>query len=260
MFSLRLFGDGDAAVPDDPSVPWLRGARRDFSEKLLGQDPPYPCHFGAQGQQTRKNWYTAFDGEAQGVRALPDLADTLREFRRRAWSGPKQQSLIVFVGPPDEEPDLERDTARFWDLLGRLTALDTELWPAECPRDVTDPEWEWCFDGEPWFVFAGSPGYRNRRSRNLAPCLVVTFQVLRVFEGIGGSSPAGKSSRNRVRTLLADYDLAPLHPHLADPKIAKTFRWRQYVLPDDQRVLPEGGCPFTGRHPGGIPAAGPGSA
>jgi FPC/CPF motif-containing protein YcgG len=175
---------------------------------------------------------------------LAVLAATLREFQQVAWRGPKRQSLIVFVGPPDPRPDLDRDTTRFWALMSGLAEADDQPWPQGGTRDEKDPKWQWCFAGEPWFVFAGSPAYRNRRSRNFGPCLTLVFQVHRVFEGLSGSSPAGRAAKARVRERLVDYDTIGPHPHLGDPRHSSEFKWRQYMLPDDEQILPERACPF----------------
>nr|CTQ90757.1 hypothetical protein [Kibdelosporangium sp. MJ126-NF4] len=219
-------------------------ARRDLMARLLA-DEGYPCHFGVRGQKAGNNWYAVVDETAGGAAGVAALAATIREFQRVAWSGPKRQSLIVFAGPPDPRPDLGRDTARFWTLLSALTAADDQPWPENRTRDEKDPQWQWCFAGEPWFVFAGSPAYRARRSRDLGPCLTLVFQVRRVFEGLSGSTPAGQAAKAQVRDGLLRYDTVEPHPHLGDPLHSSVFKWRQYVLPDDQRILPEQGCPFT---------------
>lgn len=222
---------------------WLVTAYQAFAARMAQEQPAYPCHFGVQGQLAGDNWFTALDEATPGW-GIADLAGALHEFRRQAWLGPKRQSLLVFVGPPDPLPDLDRDTQRFWSILGELSTRDDVPWPAEYPVDTADPRWQWCFAGEPWFVFGCSPAYRARRSRHLDPCLTLVFQVRRVFEGLSGSSPAGKAAKRKVRQQLRGYDAVGVHPHLGDPMHSSVFKWRQYMLPDDDRILGEADCPF----------------
>jgi uncharacterized protein len=226
--------------------PWLVQSHRVLVERLL--DPGqggYPCHFGVRGERDGHNWFTMLDEGADGPHAVADLAETLCAFRELAWRGPKRQSLIAFVGPPAPTPGLAQDTARFWRLLAQLSAHDEAPWPADRPTDVQDPAWQWCFAGEPWFVFGCSPAYQARRSRNLGPCLTLVFQVRRVFEGISGSSKAGRAAKRQVRDQLGRYDQIPPHPHLGDAEHSSVFKWRQYLLPDDQQPLDPDACPFT---------------
>jgi uncharacterized protein len=229
---------------------WLADAYSAYIDRLTCHEPGYPCHFGVNGHRDGNNWFTAVDQSALALGTtgtddgIADLAEALRTFRERAWTGPQRQTLLALVGPPDSAPDLDRDYQRFWDMLAGLTTLDEQPWPAGRPRDAADPKWEWCFDGEPWFVFGCSPAYRLRRSRNLGPCLILVFQVRRVFEGLSGSSLAGQTAKRHVRSRLLGYDAVPPHPHLGDDQHSSVFKWRQYMLPDDQHVRDPGGCPF----------------
>jgi hypothetical protein len=229
---------------------WPADAYAAYRDRVTSINPDYPCHFALTGHRDGNNWFTAVEPEASPGDAAGDLAAALRSFRQRAWTGPKRQTLLVFVGPPDAAPDLDRDYQRFWDLLAALTVADDQPWPDSRPRDCADPKWEWCFDGEPWFVFGCSPAYRSRRSRTLGPCLTLVFQVRRVFEGLSGTSPAGQAAKKRVRGRLPGYDAVPVHPHLGDDEHSSVFKWRQYMLPDDQQVRdrwPASG-PGHGRH------------
>lgn len=222
---------------------WVPSAYSTFENRLLDLDPDYPCHFGVHGHREGHNSFTALDRRVDAFGVEP-LARTIARYRQRAWSGPKRQSLIVFVGPPDERPRLDEHREAFWAILRELELHDSLPWPEGAPRDPADPAWQWCFDGEPWFVFATSPVYRRRRSRNLGPCLTLVFQVRRVFEGLGGSSAGGMAAKAQVRARLGRYDTVPPHPHLGEPDRSSVHKWRQYFLPDDQQEYDTGGCPY----------------
>ncbi len=222
---------------------WFAAAHSGFRDVLL-DEVGYPCHFGVNGERAEHNWFTALDDSAAGF-GVADLARTLAEYRVLASTGPARQSLAVLVGPPEPHPELGRDAARFWQILSGLSAHDVQPWPAGRPIDTADPRWQWCFAGQPWFVFGASPAYRDRRSRDVGPCLTLVFQLVeRVFEGLSGSSIAGKAAKSQIRRRLSEYDTAPAHPHLGDAQHSSTYKWRQYFLPDDDRILPEQACPW----------------
>jgi uncharacterized protein len=228
----------------EPPWDWLGTVYAAFNATLLDEEQKFPCTFGVSAQSHRHNSVTAVDARLPEAYGLDALAASLLAFRERAWQGPRRQSLIAFVGPPEENPDLARDSERFWRLLGDLSALDRAAWPTGSPRDPKDPKWEWCFGGEAWFTFMCSPAYIARRSRNITPCLTVLFQTRRIFEGLSGDTPPGQIAKKTVRERLVAYDGQPPHPHLGSAEQQCDYKWRQYVMPDDLEVVPVDSCPF----------------
>ncbi|MFF8784451.1 YqcI/YcgG family protein [Streptomyces sp. NPDC015125] len=243
----RLWNSGGQSLERTPRrfPDWAPDVYEAFTGKLLDTAHSYPCYFGTQGQQRGHNWFTVVDPRFPAEHGVPALADALKEFRERARTGPKRQSLIVFVGPPDPEARLADHQTAFWDLLRDLSAIDTSPWPPGYPTDTGDPAWQWCFAGSPWFTFMTSPGYRDRRSRDLGPCLTIVLQTRRVFEGLGGSTVAGQAAKRRIRKDLERYDALAPHPYLGDPMFSSAHKWRQYALPDDQSVGTPEKCPFV---------------
>lgn len=232
------------AASSEPPWDWLEPTYQAFTSTLLDEDQKFPCVFGVSAQSHGHNSFTAVDSRMPCAYGIEAMAASLRTFRERAWQGPRRQSLIVFIGPPDEQHDLARDGTRFWRLLADLSAHDEAPWPDGSPRDPRDPKWEWCFAGEPWFTFMCSPAYVVRRSRNIAPCLTVIFQTRRIFDGLFGNTPPGQIAKKTVRDRLIAYDGQPPHPHLGSAEQQCDYKWRQYVMPDDLEVLPVDKCPF----------------
>jgi FPC/CPF motif-containing protein YcgG len=227
-------------------VDWFPEVYEAFAARMLSRSEDYPCHFGVQGQQRGHNWFSVFDERSPGRYDIPALAGTLRAFQHRARTGPTRQSLVVFAGPPEPVATLAAHHERFWRILADLSFVDSSQWPDGFAADPAHPRWQWCFGGEPWFVFACSPAYRRRRSRDVGPCLTLVLQTARVFEGIGGSTVAGKAAKRLVRQRLARFDSVPVHPHLGDPRMSSEHKWRQYALPDDSTVLAPDRCPISG--------------
>lgn len=232
------------ATSGEPPWDWLRPTYQAFTSKLLDEGLQFPCNFGASAQAHGHNTFTALDSRLPGTHGHEALAENLLVFRERAWSGPRRQSLIAFIGPPEENPRLPSDHDTFWRLLGNLNALDQFPWPNGCPRDPRNPKWEWCFAGEPWFTFMCSPAYVARRSRNIGPCLAVIFQTRRIFSGLSGNTLPGQLAKQAVRKRLAAYEDLPPHPHLGSYDKQCDYKWRQYVLPDDLAVFSVDNCPF----------------
>ncbi len=240
--------EAETVAPPEP-VSWFPDVYRRFADRLLSRDEDYPCHFGVQGQQRGNNWFTVVDERAPERYGIEPLAGVLRAFQRRARVGPTRQSLVIFVGPPEPGATLTAHHERFWRLLADLSALDRAAWPASVPGHPADPRWQWCFNGEPLFVFACSPAYRRRRSRDVGPCLTLVLQTARVFQGLGGSTTAGQAAKRLVRERLDRYDTVPVHPHLGDPVRSSEHKWRQYALPDDDAVSDPDGCPIAAHRP-----------
>lgn len=232
------------ATADQPPWDWLGPVYQEFSAKLRDADKKFPCIFGATAEGHGHNSFAALDSRLPATHGVEALAGTIAVFARRAWTGPRRQSLVVFAGPPEGKPDLSRDRDRFWRLLFDLHALDPAAWPQGCTRDPKDPKWDWCFAGEPWFTFMCSPAYQARQSRNVGPCLTVVFQTRRIFEGLAGDTPPGQIAKRSVRERLAGYEELPPHPHLGSAEQQIDHKWRVYFLPDDLTVFPADDCPF----------------
>lgn len=230
----------------DPLWSWVVPAFRAFDLTMLDESAKFPCIFGVSAQNNGHNSFAALDARLPRAHGVERLAETLRAFREKAWTGPRRQSLVVFVGPPAEVPDLDHDRERFWRLLEDLRAHDRSPWPDDSPRDPTNPKWDWCFAGEPWFTFMCSPAYVARRSRAIGHCLTVVFQTRRIFEGLAGNTPPGQKAKKAVRDRLAAYEELPPHPHLGSAERQVDSKWRQYFLPDDLTEFPVDACPYKG--------------
>ena len=51
-------------------------------------------------------------------------------------------------------------------------------------------------------------------------------------------------AKHKVRKRLHAYDDVGPHPHMGDTLLIPQFKWRQYMLPDDQQLIEPKSCPF----------------
>lgn len=227
----------DIASPEGLPV-WLGREYETFREQLL--DPGYPCYFGTAAEKRGELRYGYVAGG--DTSHVPTL---LGEFLSLSRSHPKvRHALALFFEPEGVQRPLSYYRQRFWDVLNFLHESDPSTWPDDRPLDPEDPKWEFCFDGEPMFVFASTPAYRKRDSRNMGNSLVLLFQPRRVFDGIEGGTPAGTRAREIIRARMETWDSGmKYHPDMGSYGDPSSFEWKQYFLPDD--ITPVlGRCPF----------------
>ena len=222
----------ESALDDGRFDGWRARRYRAFDETMTGGDLPFPCYFAVDAHEqghlrylfspsptTEAGRRTVAEGLAAYLDEAPDVADVT--------------SLAVFFEPPGRELSAAEYGDRFWDLLAYLHEHDPEPWPADVPADPADPEWEFCFAGEPMFAVARAPCYERRHSRHAPHGLELTVQPRWVFDGLGGDTEAGQEARAVIRERLLDYDEVPPHPDIGDYGAPGVREWEQYVLPDD---------------------------
>lgn len=222
---------------------WFSKAKQILSDVIT--NPSYPCYFGSQTEKAGVNSFTFLNRDLDDEN-IDGLAVTLSNYISHASIGPNQRSLILFVGPPVDDPNLIDDCNLLWSILEKVSSIDTHPWPSSVPISANDPDWQWCFGGKKWFILGCSPAYKHRRSRNLGPCLTIVFQLSeRVFINLSGDSNEGMKAKKNVRKRLKLYDSSTIHPHIGSDSKSSKYKWRQYFLPDDDTVLDTSECPFT---------------
>jgi len=215
---------------------WVLASARTLHENLRQRE--YPCHFGRQALER---------GHLMTTYAVPDdlgpLARALAYFldhTPRVRGG--RHALCAFVRTDAGRTHRDHDRG-FWRVLQYLHDHDPKPWPAGFPVSPADPAWEFCFNGEPMFVFGAVPTHVLRASRNLGDSLVMIFQPRSVFLDIAGGTPAGIAARARIRERLGVWDLAAPHPSMGDYGDPSNAEWRQYFIPDDDSDL-HPSCPL----------------
>lgn len=218
---------------------WLMREYGAFHQTVIKDN--FPCNFGLAAEKDRELRYTFIQGDD-----FTSLPETLNAFLHLSRSHPNvRHNLTVFFEPETELKTFEYYKARFWQVLNFLHAQDHVPWPNDIPTDKDDPLWEFCFGGDPIFMFAACPAYIQRKSRNYGSSFIMLFQPKRIFKGIESETPAGTKVRRAIRARLKKWDSnESLHPDVTDYGEALTYRWKQYLLSDDNTPA-LGRCPFN---------------
>ncbi|SFM37112.1 hypothetical protein SAMN03159341_1295 [Paenibacillus sp. 1_12] len=223
---------------------WQQDAYRQFGSMIADPDQRYPCIPGRQGFLTNNLRY-GFAADPRSEQAVVDVAQLLKQYGACSRETGKYASLVIFFNTPGElvdESSLEDFELIFWSVLNRVSANDPTPWPDHISTDPSDPSWEFCYDGHPYFAFCGTPVHQIRKSRR-TPYFLIAFQPRWVFDEINDSTPFGRNMKKLIRQKLVDYDGVPAHPSLKWYGQENNQEWKQYYLRDDESVPSK--CPFT---------------
>ncbi|QKS45640.1 YqcI/YcgG family protein [Paenibacillus cellulosilyticus] len=225
---------------DHTKVPeWLENEYETFSKMVL--NPKFPCYFGTLAEKRGEIRYTYVENNDYSK-----LPTTLASFLNLSRENPdKRQNLTVFFEPETKERPLEFYKNKMWEVLQYLHKNDSSPWPEHVPYDPQHRSWEFCFNGEPVFVFLGSPAYLKRHSRNYGNSLILIFQPTRIFNGFESDAPEGIKARSIIRSRLLEWDANEVDIPADSSKLGekKDYYWKQYVIPDNNEPT-KGGCPF----------------
>lgn len=215
---------------------WFRQEYENFHQVV--SDPDFPCYFGTIAEKNKEILYTYLDDD--NLETLPEKLKLFIEYDR---SEPNRHALALFVKPEDTERHFEFYKERLWDILQYLHEHDPSPWPENQPKDPQEPFWNFCFHNEPLFLFANSPAFKNRRSRNLGNSLVIMIQSTEVFNGIEPGTPTGTQVRSKIRERIIKFDGFKPHPDLGNVRGVVKNPWKLYFLSDDLE-RDRGQCPF----------------
>lgn len=231
----RVLNNGVLGITPEGS--WELQAYKSYRAKL--QAANFPCFFGQTGE-IRGEMIYAFISQHFPQRFVRDMQEFVTLLGTAEY---ERCSLVAFFEP---DPKISTHAAfvdRFWEILQMLHKHDSH--PA-LTRTPDDPLWEFSFEGCEMFVVGSSPTYKQRRSRNLGPGIVLIFQPRRLFIDPATSQPIAAEVRHRIHKRMLVYDGMPVHPDIGFYGHPSNREWKQYALPDDNS--PEtGSCPFHTR-------------
>lgn len=222
---------------------WERTALENFSFKMSDKNRPFPCIPATIGFSKNQLRY-GFIGDPRNTDSLLELAELLSGFTRESKKFGTYTSLIIFYETPEDLRDtytVEDYEQLFWKQLSGLTSLDPSYWPADIPADPHNPIWEFCFNGEKYFMYCATPAHVNRQSRHF-DVLMLAITPRWVLQEFSKKEGFARNIKANIRKRLANYDSAPIHPDLNNYGGDDNFEWRQYFLRDDDTSLSK--CPY----------------
>lgn len=220
---------------------WTKDAVRKFSEKLRDKEKPFPCIPATIGRQLG-HFRFAFLPNPSAPESAAKLASALDEYAKNYREYGNYTSLVLFYHDTSHERlSVEQYEELFWAQLKECAELDSAQWPSHIPEDAGNPLWEYCFRGEQFFVYCGTPAHENRQSRHF-PYLMLAVTPRSVLVEFNSAEARAAKIKADIRKRLAAYDRAPIHPDLNAYGNEDNYEWKQYFLRDDDSSL--GSCPF----------------
>ena len=216
------------AIETGELTSWKKQRYLGFRETM--RESRYPCHFAVQAERSDSARYL-FAGDAHDRDALLKVREGLRQYLERYQSIAERTTLVTFFEPPTEEQSEQAYRDQFWNVLEFLNRRDPKPWPSDVPEDPDDPEWEFCFSGEPMFIVGRAPFYTDRKSRYTPYGLEITIQPRTILDDISGDTREGQQARSVISDRLEDYDDIAPHPDIGDYSDPDTLEWKQYLLP-----------------------------
>jgi FPC/CPF motif-containing protein YcgG len=228
----RVLHQGTLGI--SPKADWKLEAYEQYKAKLDAHD--YPCFFGQSGEARREMLYAFIPHHS-----LSEMLTSMQHFVHLiATPDYKRCSLVAFFQPDASITTHSSFVARFWHVLQYLHDHDAD---PSTHRTPDHPLWEFSFQRNVMFVVGTSPTYRQRRSRNLGPGIVLIFQPRSLFIDPTTSKPIAVPVRKSIHKRMLAYDGMPVHPDIGFYGEPNNREWKQYALPDDNQ--PETGtCPF----------------
>lgn len=225
---------------------WEKHALDTFEAKMTNKNRPFPCIPATQGFSLNHLRY-GFVGDPRENTSINQFADLLSEYTTLSQQFGKFTSLIVFFETPGdllETYNVEQYELLFWKQLNGLSAIDQIDWPNHIPSDPHHPFWEFCFNGEQYFMYCATPAHHNRQSRHF-DYFMLAITPRWVLEELNKNEAIAKKIRTQVRQRLENYDTIPAHPNLNTYGKSDNYEWKQYFLHEDDSTLSK--CPFHKR-------------
>lgn len=223
---------------------WQQAAYQAFSKTIGDKANTYPCVPGRRGFLSN-NIRFSFIGDPREACSIQDLSEVLKAYGSCSRETGKYASLVVLFETDEklkETYTIEDYRKLFWSVLSRVSTYDKKEWPKEIPTDPWHHQWEFCFDGDPYFSFCATPAHQIRKSRHF-PCFLIAFQPRFVFDELNNTTILGQKMKNLIRQRLNSYDGIPAHPDLKWYGEEDNHEWKQYFLSDNESS--PSSCPFS---------------
>lgn len=222
---------------------WERIALEKFEEKMKDKEQLFPCIPATIGHSTNQIRY-GFVGDPRRSSTIEEVALLLSAYTKSSKEYGKFTSLIIFYETPSDlktSYNVEMFEKLFWEQLSGLSDKDHMDWPDQIPHDPHNPIWEFCYNGEKYFMYCATPSHVNRKSRHF-DFFMLAITPRWVLNEFNKNETFAKNIKSQVRKRLENYDTIDVHPDLNSYGHETNFEWRQYFLRDDDSSLSR--CPF----------------
>jgi uncharacterized protein len=216
------------AIETGELAEWKKKRYIEFRDTM--RNTRYPCYFAVNAEYDDTARYL-FPGDVRDRETLLEVREGLRQYLQQYQSIAKRTTLVVFFEPGTEGQGEREYRKQFWRVLKFLHERDPEPWPSDIPTEPDDPEWEFCFAGEPMFIVGRAPFYTERKSRYTPYGLEITIQPRKTLDDIRGDTVKGQRVRSIIADRLESYDDIAPHHHIGDYGDPTSREWRQYLLP-----------------------------
>jgi len=223
-----------------PLEAWKKDACRRFAAKMTDRETRFPCIPATRAFALGHLRY-GFAPSPWDDSAGPELAQIIAEYGRTARAFGDYSSLVVFFEAEENVREVLAYENAFWNLLNQVSRLDRTPWPEDIPEDPEQALWEFCYDGERYFVYCGTPAHTSRQSRSF-PYFMLALTPRWVLDQWNAYPEKAAKIAPRIRARLAAYDTAPAHPELKPYGSQGNLEYKQYFLRDDDTS--PAGCPF----------------
>jgi len=222
---------------------WEKTALEKFEARMKDKKRPFPCIPATIGFSTNQLRF-GFVGDPRTSSTIHDFVLLLSDYTKTAKENGNYTSLIVFYKTPQDLKDtytVEMFEQLFWQQLQCLCEHDEMEWPKHIPNDPHNPIWEFCYNGEQFFMYCTTPSHQNRKSRYF-DYFMLAITPRWVLQEFNKHEIFAKSIKSQIRNRLENYDSIEIHPDLNSYGNSDNYEWRQYFLRDDETSLSH--CPF----------------
>lgn len=222
---------------------WKQKAYLEFEKRMTNTVDKFPCIPATQGFALNHLRY-GFIEDPRKESSSTTLTKLLKHYGEISRDTGNYASLIaLFDTPPDivERYDIEQFEYLFWSLLKSVNEQDEKDWPNHIPTDPDTNTWEFCFDGEQYFVYCATPKHKNKKSRYF-PFFMLAITPRWVLEEFNSHVQASNLIKKAIRERLHQYDTTEIHPDLKWYGSEGNYEWKQYFLRDDNTSPSV--CPF----------------
>lgn len=222
---------------------WKLDAFQNFEWRMTNKEKPFPCIPATLGFSLNQLRY-GFIGDPRELSTAENLAFLLKEFTIYSRDFGDYTSLIIFFKTSQNlmmNGSIDYFEQLFWAQLNTICILDEQNWPEHLPNDPTNHLWEFCFHGEPCFIYCATPLHQKRHSRYF-PYLMLAITPRWVLDKFNQNTKHAESLKMKIRKRLIANDSVSIHPHLNQYRNLENFEWKQYFLHDDETAITE--CPF----------------